>query len=251
MLMLSAFGPRSSRKSKPHGYFSRTIANVFGKVAVNREQPPQHMNSSQHCRVKRCSFRLRLSSQNLSKAKKSGAQVLCPHREVLAAPPSNSARNRITLLPGWAGTAIRPPGQNLCPVAHASRFSDGPSIFLFWLQMRASPPRIILSIFARRGSGRRKPWQSMIHLQVPSSTDGLIATPGLRPRIRTLPFTDAQGVGNPGEAWLIIPCASRAGPLSCTRESDAGTEAGARDGRYTATIRAERPPRSDPRVCIR
>ena len=138
-------------------------------------------------------------------------------------PPSNSARNRITLLPGWAGTAIRPPGQNLCPVAHASRFSDGPSIFLFWLQMRASPHRIILSIFARRGSGRRKPWQSMIHLQVPSSTDGLIATPVLRLRIRTLPFTDAQGVGNPGEAWLIITCASCAGPLSCTRESHAGT----------------------------
>jgi len=162
-------------------------------------------------------------------------------------PSSNSGCNRIILLPGWAGTAIRPQGQNLCPVAHASRFSDGPPIFRFWLQAPTFALNLMLSIFARRGSGRRKPWQSMIPLKGLSSTDGQIATASIRASIRGSQFTGAQGVGNPGEAWLKFPCASRAGQLPCTSHADVGADTGAWHGRYAGTIRNKRAQRCGPR----
>ena len=58
--------------------------------------------------------------------------------------PSNSGCNHIHVRPGWAGTAIRSPDQNLCPVAHASRFSDGPP-FSFPGCKHAPPPLEYLS----------------------------------------------------------------------------------------------------------
>lgn len=58
--------------------------------------------------------------------------------------PSNSGCNHIHVHPGWAGTAIRSSDQNLCPVAHASRFSDGPP-FSFPGCKHAPPPLEYLS----------------------------------------------------------------------------------------------------------